>query len=94
MSKWTFITKYGLVLSYLAKHPHSRARDMAEAIGTTEWTIIKIISELEKEGYVEKRKSGRRNVYQVKPELKLRHQTVRDVVVGDLLRVLRGSLDK
>ena len=91
MSEWTFVTKHGLVFNYLAKYPQSKARDIAKVIGTTEWTIIKIISELEKEGYIEKNKLGRRNVYQVNPELKLRHQTVRDVTVGDLLKILGGS---
>jgi DNA-binding MarR family transcriptional regulator len=94
MPEWTFITKHGLVLNYLAKYPKSRARDIAEAIGATEWTIIKVISELEKEGYIEKTKLGRRNTYQVKPELKLRHQTVRDVMVGDLLIILGGNSNK
>ena len=87
-TKWTFITNHGLVLSYISHNPRSTAREIANAIGVTERTTHKIISDLEREGYTERRKSGRRNVYRVDPHLPLRHHTKQDILVSELLDAL------
>ena len=65
LQKWTFITNHGLVLSYIFHNPTSTAREIANYIGVTERTTHKIISDLEEEGYIQRRKIGRRNVYSV-----------------------------
>jgi len=88
MPEWTFITNYGLVLAYIARHPQTTAREIAQAIKITERTIHKIITDLEAEGYVERQRVGRNNAYRVHPHLGLRHETTWDVAVGDLLKVL------
>ena len=86
--RWTFITNHGLVLSFIFHNPRSTAREIANYIGVTERTTHKIISDLEFEGYIERRKEGRRNVYDVNPSLPLRHHTKQDVMVDDLLEAL------
>ena len=85
---WTFITNHGLVLSYIFHNSRSTAREIANYIGVTERTTHKIISDLEQEGYIERRKSGRRNVYRVDPTLPLRHHTKQDVMVEEVLQAL------
>ena len=87
-ARWTFITNHGLVLSYLFHSPRSTAREIANHIGVTEWTTHKIISDLESEGYIQRRRDGRRNVYRVDPSLPLRHHTQQETMVSDLLSVL------
>ena len=87
-SRWTFITNHGLVLSYIYHHPTSTAREIADQIKVTERTVHKIISDLERAGYIARRKSGRRNVYSVDPNLPLRHHTKKDVIVSELLEAL------
>ena len=87
-SRWTFITNHGLILSYVFHNPRSTAREIANNIGVTERTTHKIISDLETTGYVQRRKSGRRNVYRVDPELPLRHHTKQDILVSELLEAL------
>ena len=87
-TRWTFITNHGLVLSYISHNPKSTAREIASNIGVTERTTHKIISDLETEGYIERRRTGRRNVYRVDPELPLRHHTKQDIIVSDLLDAL------
>ncbi len=62
-SGWTFITNHGLILSYLSNNPMSTAREIAEHVGITERTTLKIISDLELEGYIVRCKEGSRNVY-------------------------------
>jgi DNA-binding transcriptional ArsR family regulator len=88
MPGWTFISNHGLVLAYIAKHPRSTAREIASAINITEWTVHKIIADLEAAGYIERQRVGRRNMYRTNPYLSLRHETIRDVRVGGLLKVL------
>ncbi len=85
---WTFITNHGLVLSYIFHNARSTAREISTYIGVTERTTHKIISDLESAGYIERRKSGRRNVYRVDPTLPLRHHTKQDVLVEDVLEAL------
>ncbi len=87
--RWTFITNHGLVLAYIFHNPSHTAREIASHVGVTERTTHKIISDLESTGYIERKKSGRRNVYRVDPSLPLRHHTKQDIMVEDLLEALR-----
>lgn len=91
--KWTFITNHGLVLSYIFQNSTSTAREIANHIGVTERTTHKIISDLEVAGYIKRQKIGRRNVYNVDPQLPLRHHTKTDIVVEDLLESLTANSD-
>lgn len=86
--RWTFITNHGLVLSYIFHNPRHTAREIAAYVGVTERTAHKIISDLEAAGYIQRRKTGRRNVYRVDPSLPLRHHTKQDILVEDLLKAL------
>jgi hypothetical protein len=60
-------------------------------VGVTERTTHKIISDLETEGYITRRKVGRRNVYSVDPQLPLRHHTKQDIMVSELLEALTNE---
>ena len=86
--RWTFITNHGLILSYISHNQRSTAREIADDVGVTERTTHKIISDLEAAGYIERRKSGRRNEYRVESDLPLRHHTKQDILVSELLEVL------
>ena len=93
MPRWTFVTNHGLVLSYIYLNPRSTARSISMDIGVTERTTHKIISDLEREGYITRRRDGRRNVYDVDPELPLRHHTKQDILVSELLEALTSKED-
>lgn len=88
---WDFLTNHAHVLICVARDPGIRLRDIAAAIGITERATHRILSELVEDGYVLREKQGRRNRYQVVPELPLRHPLVQEREVGDLLEVLIGS---
>ena len=90
-ARWTFITNHGLVLSYISHKASSTAREIAMYVGVTERTTHKIISDLESEGYITRRKIGRRNVYSVDPQLPLRHHTKQDIMVSELLEALTNE---
>ena len=85
---WDFLTNHAHVLVCVAHDPGIRLRDIAAAVGITERAAHRIVSELVEEGYVLRERHGRRNRYQVKPELPLRHPLVHEREVGDLLEVL------
>ena len=89
--RWTFITNHGLILSYISHKASSTAREIAMYVGVTERTTHKIISDLETEGYITRRKTGRRNVYSVDPKLPLRHHTKQDIMVSELLEALTNE---
>ena len=88
MSEWGFLTNHGLVLIHIAKNPESTVRQIATTINITEWTVHKIVGELVKKGYIDRQRVGRKNSYRVHVRLDLRHDTLRDIDVGDLLKSL------
>jgi DNA-binding transcriptional regulator PaaX len=76
------------VLVCVARDPGVRLRDIATDVGITERAAHRIISELVDEGYVVRERQGRRNHYQVKSELPLRHPLAGEREVGELLELL------
>ena len=90
MREFTFITHHGLVLLYVSGHPQCTAREMALAINITERTVHRILLDLEAQGYIKKQRTGKGSIYETIPELGLRHELTRDVMVGDLIKVLGG----
>jgi DNA-binding IclR family transcriptional regulator len=91
ISRWDFLTNHAHVLTCVAHDPGIRLRDIAAAVGITQRAAHRILAELVEEGYVVRERRGRRNRYQVKPELLLRHPLVQEREVGDLLEVLLKS---
>ena len=87
-TEWSFITNHGRVLGYIYRYPKSTAREIAGAIGITERTTHKIISDLAETGYIVRKRKGRRNIYKVEPGLPAVADTNRKVIVGDLLSVV------
>ncbi len=87
---WDFLTNHAHVLVCVARDPGIRLRDIASAVGITERAAHRIVSELSDEGYVVRERQGRRNRYQVKTKLPLRHPLAEQHEVGDLLEMLVG----
>jgi DNA-binding MarR family transcriptional regulator len=88
MKDWKFITKHGLVLIYVSRHPQCTTRQMALAIDTTERTIHRVLGDLENEGYITRQRTGRGSIYQINPEHGLKHELTKDSIVADLLNLL------
>lgn len=87
-SGWTFFTNHGHVLVCIAGDPEIRARDVAALVGITERSAQAIIGDLVEAGIVTRTKSGRRNRYEVHPEMPLRHPLESDHTIGELLTTL------
>jgi predicted transcriptional regulator len=92
--RYQFLTNHAQVLLCIAHDPGIRLRDIAQTVGVTERSAHRIVSELVEDGYVVRERTGRRNIYKVKPEVPLRHslsQETEERRIGDLLEVLLGE---
>lgn len=86
--EWVFITSHLLVLICLEEDPESRIADVAARLGLTERRVQAIVADLLHEGYLERSRVGRRNVYQVHREMRLRHPETQHRTLGDLLDLI------
>lgn len=86
--QWTFITNHGAVLALVGQSETITAREIAARLGITERTVLRIIKDLESEGYIQIKKDGRINNYTVNMNQPLRRPDQRDNSVAELLGVL------
>ena len=91
MASWSFLTNHAYVLVCLARDPQARYRDVAEAVGITERAAQRIVADLVQAGYLVRSRVGRRNRYELRPDVTLRHPLVRDYEAGELLGALGAS---
>lgn len=82
---WTFLSNHAHVLLCLAEEPQPPLRDVARLVGITERSVQRIVSDLEEAGYLVREREGRRNRYEVRRALPLRHPIEQHRRVGDLI---------
>ena len=87
-NKWTFITNHAAVLTLLDREEHLTVREIGMALDITERYVIRVIKDLEFEGYITKRKEGRENRYTINKDLPLRRNDQREVHVRELLKLI------
>lgn len=85
MNGWTFLTNHAHILLAISQDPGIRMKDAAAKAGITERAAQRILADLLEAGYVTREKSGRRNQYQVHPEVALRHPITAHQSAGMLL---------
>ncbi len=83
--QWTFPSNHAHVLVCIARNPDCLVREIAEQVGITERAVMRIISELEEEGFVSHERHGRRNRYSFDPDRQLRHPNEEGVLIRELL---------
>lgn len=88
METWTFLTNHGHVFLCIAADPETRLKDVAARVGITERSTQRIVADLIQEGYLKLAKTGRRNRYELRLDLPLRHPIERENEVGVLLQLL------
>jgi DNA-binding MarR family transcriptional regulator len=87
------VTNHAAVLLCVASDPEIRTRDIADRVGITERATQRIVADLVAEGYVTRRRVGRRNVYEVEPARLMRHRLARHREVGQFLELMLEGLD-
>lgn len=85
---WNFFSNYAHVLVCLAENPDARLRDVAERVGITERTALRLVTQLEQSGILIRLKEGRRNRYTINPSERLRHPIEEHCTVGELLKTI------
>ncbi len=87
--QWRFVTNHSRVLECIATDSTARLRDIAELVGITERAVAQIVNDLEADGYVSKRRAGRRNEYEIHPDRPLRHPRHQHRTARELIAFLR-----
>ncbi|MEO9137671.1 MAG: winged helix-turn-helix domain-containing protein [Jatrophihabitans sp.] len=90
MADWTFFTNHGHVLFCIAADPGIRLRDVAERVGVTERAAQRIVADLVEAGYLSRVRDGRRNRYEVRTDMPLRHPVENKHRIGEVLTLLQG----
>ncbi len=92
---WTFFSPYAHVLICLADNPRIRLRELAERVGVTERTAMRLVDRLDRAGVVRRQRDGRRNVYEIVAGGALLHPIESGCSLERLLRtVLRSDTDR
>lgn len=86
--RWTFLTNHAHVLVCISEDHSVRGRDIADRVGITERAVQAIIADLVAEGYLTRRRVGRRNTYEVHADQPLRHPIEAKHTATDLLVAL------
>lgn len=87
---WTFLTNHGHVLVCIAQHSDIRISQIADLVGIGERAAHRIVGDLVRDGYVLRKKDGRRNTYAVDFSQPLRHPLESGHSIGEIFRVLTG----
>lgn len=85
---WTFLSNHTHVLLCIYQNPDVRLRDISAMVGITERAAQSIVADLEESGYLRRERVGRRNRYDLMPDVALRHPLESHHTVGELLRLL------
>jgi DNA-binding MarR family transcriptional regulator len=85
---WTLLTGHGHVLVEIARNPDARIRDISPVVGLTERSVQAIVADLEAEGYLTRRRTGRRVEYTVNRDSVFRHSAQVGHRIGPLLDLL------
>lgn len=88
---WTFLSNHTHVLVCLAGGEEPTVRDIAMRVGITERAVMRILSDLEAGGVLERERDGRRNRYRINAKMPLRHALERHCTIGDILSLVNGS---
>jgi DNA-binding MarR family transcriptional regulator len=87
-SDWTFFSNYAHVLVCLAENPGALLREVANRVGVTERTAMRLITRLDEAGILTRVKQGRRNSYRISTSEHLRHPLEAHCTIEELLRMI------
>ncbi|HWC26295.1 MAG TPA: MarR family transcriptional regulator, partial [Solirubrobacteraceae bacterium] len=85
------LTNHAHVLLCVARNPSIRLREIGDCVGVTERAAHRIVGDLEREGYLSRKRVGRRNLYEIREELPLCHELEAHVTVAQLVDLFSGD---
>ena len=90
---WTFFTNYGHVIIFISQHGDATLREVSDHVGITERATHRIVAELEQAGFLNKRRQGRRNFYEINTDMPLRHPLEKHCSVKQIIDTVVDSKD-
>ncbi len=88
MANWTFLTNHSQVLLCIARNQRITAKEIASIVGITERAVQRLIRDLEETGYIQRKREGRQNYYEIYAERPMRHPAQYGHNVRELLELL------
>lgn len=88
---YTLFSNHGHVLFLLATKSDITIREISIKVGITERTVANIISDLEKDGFIEIIKEGRKNIYKIIEEKHFRHELEKHCEVKDFIEIIKSK---
>jgi predicted ArsR family transcriptional regulator len=86
--EWTFLSNHGKILVYLAKYQKNTAQVIAQEVGLSIRAVQQIIDDLERDGYLHRRKVGRCNHYIIHSGKAMRKHLETEYAVGKVLQAI------
>jgi predicted transcriptional regulator of viral defense system len=88
MAEWTFLTHHAHLLMQVAANPDATVKELADVVGLTTRSAVKILNDLEATGYLERERRGRRNHYVLHRGQPLRHPSNASHTVDEMIAAL------
>ena len=92
--KWNFLSNFGLVLTHVFQNPRATLREIARGTDLTERAVYQIVRDLEENGFIEKRRVGRRNIYTVNEAALFSYPLYGTLNVAQMITALRRLLEE
>ncbi len=89
--RWTFVTTHAQVLLAIAENRGRTVAEIAKVARITERSAFRILADLEQTGYVRRAKHGRRNAYELHPEVPLAEPLLEDQHLAELVALVSGD---
>ncbi|MES4792044.1 MAG: AsnC family transcriptional regulator [Chloroflexota bacterium] len=88
MAEWSLFTNHANVLLAITRNPDIRLRELAAEVGISERAVKRIVADLERAGYIQRERHGRRNHYEINTQAAVATPVARGVQLGALIAVL------
>ncbi|WP_322797165.1 winged helix-turn-helix domain-containing protein [Tepidiforma sp.] len=92
MAEWSLFTNHANVLLAITRNPDIRLRELAAEVGISERAVKRIVADLERAGYLQRERHGRRNHYNINPDATVASPVARGLHLGALVAALLPML--
>ena len=92
--RWNFLSNYGLVLTHLVQNPRATLREIARGTDLTERAVYQIVRDLEVNGFIQKRREGRRNIYTVNEGALFSFPVYQQLNIAQMITALRRMMEE
>jgi DNA-binding Lrp family transcriptional regulator len=92
--KWNFLSNYGLVLTHLFQNPRATLREIARGTDLTERAVYQIVRDLEEGDFIEKKRVGRRNIYNINEAALFSYPVYGELNIAQMITALRRVLEE